>query len=113
MYAADYAAKFSRPAAPSASPWDQQPAAPDSAPAPHEVSWGDEPEVLQMSTGPAVQVYQAPGPGPSYQADSRQPPASPSGTEHGTEHDTEAHTKAVDSDIDDLLKKIGEASKKK
>ena len=112
MYAADYAAKFSRPAQPAATPWEQPPAMPARVTASHEISWGDEPGGAQAPAMSAM-AYQAPGteaaPQPYHQPRSTQAPAA----EIAPEPDAEAHTKAVDSDIDDLLKKIGEASKKK
>jgi hypothetical protein len=114
LYGDDYNRKFSRPAA-QPSPWQELP-----PPARTEtVSWGAEDGTVQMN-GPPVEQYEPPaepyeppqepageparGPlfGPSRPAAPGEAPAHPS-----------AATKAVDSDIDDLLKKIGEVSKKK
>lgn len=114
LYGDDYNRKFSRPAA-QPSPWQELPP-PAQA---QSVSWGAEDETVQMNEPPAEQ-YEPPaepyvppqepagepaqGPlfGPSRPPEPGEAPAHPS-----------AATKAVDSDIDDLLKKIGEVSKKK
>ena len=109
LYGNDYAKKFSRPATPPApSPWDQPPAKAQA----HEVSWGAEQETVDMNQ-PQAEQYEAPQ-GPALQQ-TAQPvfgPARPA-TPGSVPAHPESATKAVDSDIDDLLKKIGDVTKKK
>jgi hypothetical protein len=116
LYGDDYNRKFARPAAPSApAPWGPLP-----EPAqPRAVSWGPETETVEMDQPPA-EPYEPP-------AEPYEPPKEPAGEpargpvfgppRPAAPGEAPAHpasaTKAVDSDIDDLLKRIGEASKKK
>ncbi|MBM4248315.1 MAG: hypothetical protein FJ149_02575 [Euryarchaeota archaeon] len=137
LYGADYARKFSRPAAPS--PWEQS--APPAAP--QDVSWGAEARTA-AANAPQAEAYEPPAEPYQAPAGSYQPPAEPyqAPAEEGEapagpamrkapqpvfgparppgpgEHPSapahpEAATKAVDSDIDALLKKIGDVTKKK
>ena len=113
LYGDDYAKKFSRPASQAQSPWEQ----PTATPSAQQVSWGDEPAAAYA---PPVEEYQPPAEpeaqpqGPAYE-NAGQPvfgPSKPAAPGEPPAHPASA-TKAVDSDIDELLKKIGEASKKK
>jgi hypothetical protein len=138
LYGADYEKKFSRPAAPAAqapSPWGDLPEPAQTQP----VSWGAE-EAAGPAQAPVEEYVPPPpaAPGDTWIASGS---VDESGFERSTGVDTgggappsagslphrpgtvpspgeapahpAAATKAVDSDIDDLLRKIGEASKKK
>jgi uncharacterized protein YfaP (DUF2135 family) len=138
LYGADYEKKFSRPAAPAAqapSPWGDLPEPAQTQP----VSWGAE-EAAGPAQAPVEEYVPPPpaAPGDTWIASGS---IDESGFERSTGVDTgggappsagslphrpgtvpspgeapahpAAATKAVDSDIDDLLRKIGEASKKK
>jgi hypothetical protein len=88
------------------------------------VSWGED-AGAPAGNQPPVEEYeppaeqyvppQQPAPGPAYEPAPQGPafgPARPAAPGEAPSH-PQAATKAVDSDIDDLLRKIGEASKKK
>jgi len=116
LYADDYNRKFSRPAAPPApSPWEQAPAQAQA----QDVSWGAETETVQMNE-PPVEEYEPPAqayePPQEPASEAAQGPlfgpARPAAPGEAPAHPTAA-TKAVDSDIDDLLRKIGDVTKKK
>ncbi len=117
LYGDDYNRKFSRPAQ-SRSPWQEPPAATQ----PRDVSWGSE-AGTPAGNGQPVERYEPPAEpyeapqGPAYQEAGKpvfgpaRPPA-PGEPAPAPRH-PDAATKAVDSDIDDLLKKIGDVSNKK